>query len=80
MRAFASLILVVAFSFFAVATAMLVYHFQRFRLQREHHRMLIWVFLVGSAVLLLLELFFFGAVDWEVLSEYLPAVRIEPTL
>lgn len=69
MRTFAFFALMVVYSFFGMATAMLLYHFRSYRLKNEHHQWIIFFFLAGSVVLMYLEFFFFGAADWDGILE-----------
>ncbi|MBI3685113.1 hypothetical protein HY250_01795 [Candidatus Azambacteria bacterium] len=59
------LFFVVAFVFFSAATAVILYHLRRFRLQKEHHAGMITIFLFGSVIAAYFEFFLLNAVDWQ---------------
>lgn len=63
------LLLFVLFSIFAgvvaFGTFVVLYHFQRFRLQENTHRLRILIFLIGSAVFVWLEMSFANAISWQ---------------
>lgn len=80
MVAIAFFLLLIIFSFFAVATVVLLYHFQNYRLHKEHHRLMAGIFVIGSTLFVCAELYLFFAVPWESLAEYLPTRNQERTL
>ncbi len=80
MAAIAFFLLFIVFAFFGVATAVLLYHIQSYRLRKEHHRLMAGVFVIGSALLVCAELYLFAAVPWDSLAEYLPVRNREQTL
>lgn len=63
------LLLFIVFCIFAgvvvFGTFVVLYHFQRFRFQGNTHRGRILMFLIGSAVFVLLEISFVNAVSWQ---------------
>jgi len=65
---------------FVVSTVIVLYHFYRFRLEDSHHKLLIPVFVIGSAVLLYLEFYFYGLVRWNEVSAMLENYFIRTSL
>lgn len=61
-------ILFVIMAFFALGSAILIYHFARFRFSKEHHRLLISAFVFVSIAFVIIELALFFAIDWETIQ------------
>ncbi len=55
---------------FVLASVVLIYHFVRFRMEKEHHRLLVSVFVVGSLLFFILEFWLFFSIDTEKIAKY----------
>ena len=55
----------IALSIFTIISSILVYHFMRFRISSEHHKILLSVFMIVSLILVVFEFYLFFSIDWQ---------------
>lgn len=71
-----SLIFIAGVALFVISTAVVLFHFFYYRIEKGEHQAIVVVFVIGSLILISAELFVFSRVQWsavnEILIHYLP--------
>lgn len=73
-------IFVAGMALFAISSAVVLFHFLHYRLQKDKHRAMILAFLVGSLALFLLELSMLASMDWDAISEIMKGYLFKQTI
>jgi len=80
MKLIALLLFLVILTLFLFVSVVLLFHLSKYRMNKEHHTVIMTTFIIGSLILSALEFSVFFAIDWDGISQNItnnPKVNIE---
>ncbi|OGD24118.1 hypothetical protein A2Z10_01270 [Candidatus Azambacteria bacterium RBG_16_47_10] len=69
MATFISLIFIVGIAIFFIGAAVVVFHFTHYRIGKQQHQIIIFVFVAGALALMFAEFLVFSGIQWEAVNE-----------